>query len=135
MTRTRTENDKAREFEYYWHILYPVLPPPVPEYEFARAAFRKGWAFDCAWPDLRIAVEIDGGNHMAVITKDGRAVAVGHHTTDADYRKRNAATALRWFVFYFTTDMLKKDPAECCRMVAEVIQAEADDNWIVAGAT
>ena len=56
-------------------------------------------------------MEIDGGNTQAVITKTGRAVAVGRHTQEADYEKLNAAALLRWRVFRFTPAMVKKGVA------------------------
>lgn len=34
------------------------LPPPVPEYRFASP---RRWRFDYAWPDLRLALEVEGG--------------------------------------------------------------------------
>lgn len=72
----------------------------------------RGWRFDFAWPDLRIAAEVDGGNRMAVISKrTGKPIAIGRHTQSADYTKRNAATAQGWRVFAFTPDMIKSGEA------------------------
>jgi len=42
-------------------------------------------------------VEIDGGNRMAKII-NGRAVAIGRHTQDADYEKMNESAILGWRV-------------------------------------
>lgn len=72
----------------------------------------RDWRFDFAWPDLRIAAEVDGGNRMAVINKrTGMPVAVGRHTLSTDYTKRNAATAQGWRVFAFTPEMIKSGEA------------------------
>lgn len=82
---------------------------PVAEYRFARevvgndAGVRKrlseaglrDWAFDFAWPELKLAVEIEGG-----IWSGGR------HTRgkgfDEDCRKYNSAVKLGWRVYRFT---------------------------------
>ena len=80
-----------------------------PEYVFD--ADRK-WRFDFAWPSLRIACEVDGGNHMAVISKrTGLPFAVGRHTQSDDYTKRNAATLAGWRVFAFTPEMIRSGEA------------------------
>lgn len=67
------------------------LPRPVPEYQFARHLGR-GWRFDWAWPDRRVALEVDGG----VWTR-------GRHTRGAGYiadmQKLNAAALEGWYVF------------------------------------
>jgi very-short-patch-repair endonuclease len=60
------------------------------------------WRFDFAFPDKKIAVEIDGGTWM----KNG-----GRHARSADYEKRNAATFAGWKVYYYTPDMIKSGRA------------------------
>ena len=88
-----------------------ALKLPVPQREFHFKDDRK-WAFDFYWPyPNKIAVECDGGNTLATITKTGRAVAVGRHTKPDDYRKLNAATLLGFRVLRFTTEMIKSGEA------------------------
>jgi len=64
------------------------LPAPEREYRFHTA---RRWRFDLAWPDLRVAVEVDGG-----------AFAGGRHTRGAGFRedcvKLCEAGALGWRV-------------------------------------
>lgn len=56
---------------------------------------RRKWRFDIAWPDLMLAVEIDGG-----IWSGGRHTRrAGFHK---DMEKINAATVLGWRVLRFT---------------------------------
>lgn len=103
-----TKSKYEIEFDYQMTIggLYAEMEP---EYRFDAD---RDWRFDRAWPILKIAAEIDGGNHMAVISKrTGRAVAIGRHTQSADYTKRNAATARGWRVFYFTPEMIQSGEA------------------------
>ena len=64
------------------------LPPPTPQYRFALAIGRR-WAFDFAWPDQLLAVEVEGGRWL-----DGR-----HTRPDgfaADCLKYNCATLFGW---------------------------------------
>lgn len=72
------------------------LPAPVTEYRFAPP---RRWRFDYAWPDHKVALEVDGG-----------AWTQGRHTRGkgfiADQEKRNAATAAGWGVFNVTPDTL-----------------------------
>lgn len=77
------------------------LPEPVAEYRFDA---RRRWRFDLAWPDRRIAAEIDGGTWIG-----------GRHTRGAGYRrdceKLNAAELQGWHVLRFTSDMVQDDTA------------------------
>lgn len=53
------------------------------------------WRFDYSWPDLKLAVELDG---------------FGHHRLNryfGDVEKANAATLLGWRVLHITTAMVK----------------------------
>lgn len=72
----------------------------------------RGWRFDFAWPALRIAAEVDGGNYMTRINgRTGQPFAVGRHTQSDDYRKRNAAVAAGWRVFAFTPELIRSGEA------------------------
>jgi hypothetical protein len=57
------------------------------------------WQFDFAWPEHRLAVEIEGGTYVK-----------GRHVTPEGYRddctKYNAAHLLGWRVLRFTTEMV-----------------------------
>jgi very-short-patch-repair endonuclease len=57
-----------------------------------------------------VLVEVDGGNRMAII-RNGRAVAVGNHTQDADYDKLNAAALLGYRVLRFSPAQVKSGAA------------------------
>ena len=111
--RTRVNNeDKAPIFDYYWRLFGGDLPRPVPEHNFDKHLGRKH-RFDWAWPDYRVAVEVDGGQ----FSKFG-----GRHSSDDDREKSNIAVSLRWFVFHFSPQQLERDPATCCAMVATTIK-------------
>ncbi len=73
------------------------LPEPDQEYRFH--PFRR-WRFDFAWPEDKLAVEIEGGTWVN-----------GRHNRpkgfEADCEKYNAATLLGWRVLRFTGDMVR----------------------------
>lgn len=60
--------------------------PPTPEFKFHPD---RKWRFDYAWPDHKIAVEVEGGIWIG-----------GRHTSGSgfakDMEKYNAATCLGW---------------------------------------
>lgn len=101
-------NDKASVFAYYWRI-GPDLPQPVEEYRFH---VTRKWRFDFAWPDYKIAVEVDGGQWLA---------RGGRHNTDKDREKMNAAAEMGWRVFRYSVDMLNADGSACATQVAGVL--------------
>lgn len=73
------------------------LPAPVRELVFARP---RRWRFDFAWPDRRLAAEVEGGTWIRGRHQRPRGFA-------ADAEKYNAATALGWRVLRFTSDMVE----------------------------
>ena len=80
------------------------LPPPVREYRFARGftdpftqqTKDRLWRFDFAWPDQKVALEIEGGAWVS-----------GRHTRGAgfenDCEKYAAALLLGWKVIRVPT--------------------------------
>jgi very-short-patch-repair endonuclease len=77
------------------------LPRPVREYRFHPS---RKWRFDFAWPDVLLAVEVEGGGFSR-----GR-----HHRAAgfaADCEKYNAAALLGWRVLRFTPAMVEDGSA------------------------
>jgi hypothetical protein len=74
--------------------LHPVNQP-VREYQFCE----RKWRFDFAWPQEKLAVEIEGGTWSN-----------GRHSRGSGYEsdllKYNRATALGWRVFRYTPTMV-----------------------------
>ncbi len=113
--------DKKEIFAGYWRVLGDGTTI-TPEYEFAanvhyidKAGRRRsrGYLFDWAFVDDRIAVEVDGGQH---------APGGGRHAKDTDRAKMNTAAELGWFVFHYSPDMLKRDPASCVEQVIRALR-------------
>jgi len=105
--------DKASMFLHYWRILAGDKPEPEPEYPFSKVLKRRH-RFDFAWPDERIAVEVEGN---AWTVKGG-----GRHMRDSDLEKYNLACHLRWLVFRFSPGMLERDPQSCIDLVVQALE-------------
>ncbi len=74
------------------------IPKPIAELKFCQT---RRWAFDYAWPEHHLALEIDGG-----VWSNGR------HTRGSgrkkDMEKQTAAAALGWRILYFTPQEILK---------------------------
>lgn len=93
-----------RSFDTYWRIVTKnALTAPKKEHRFATEIGRQ-WRFDRAWPEAKVAVELEGGVYTG-----------GRHVRGAgfeeDCMKYNTAALLGWRVFRITTKMLQTDPA------------------------
>ncbi len=73
----------------------------------------RNWRFDFASPQHRIAVEIEGGT---LYGKSRHSKGPGF---EEDCRKYNAAAALGWSVYRFSTAMVKS--GEAIAFIAELI--------------
>lgn len=77
------------------------LPDPVLEYRFFPP---RRWKFDAAYPQLKIAIEVEGGTWIQ-----------GRHTTgsgfEGDCEKYNQAAILGWQVLRFTRKMIESGEA------------------------
>lgn len=101
--------DKADLFAVAWRLCAPVSPIPEREYRFHP---ERKWRFDFAFPQSKVAVEVDGGQF---------AFRGGRHATDADREKLNTAAAMGWRIIRFSPAQLKKDPAGCVELVASAL--------------
>jgi len=80
--------------------MFPDLPEPEREYRFDT---NRRWRFDFAWPQYKLAVELEGGHRIR-----GR-----HNRGDgfqADCEKYNAAQLAGWIVLRYTSEHLRDDP-------------------------
>lgn len=72
------------------------------------------WRFDYACPELKIAIEVDGG----IFTGGRHSGGVGQLR---DFEKGNAACAMGWYVFHTTPDDMHD--LEFRKLVLEAIKA------------
>lgn len=84
-----------------WFIKGRDLPAPVREFRFAPPRM---WRFDFAWPELGIALEVEGGEFMHGRHNRGMAMS-------KDAEKYNAAALAGWYVFRVTTKMFEQGAA------------------------
>lgn len=90
------------------------LPRVERQVLFAKQALGRRWAFDFAFPDYWVAVEIDG---VAVKRLAGQLVVMGRHASiegiKGDHEKINSAILLGWSVLRFLqTDVKPKRAIE-----------------------
>ena len=88
---------------------------PDPEREFRFHAIRR-WRFDFAWPDHKVAAEVEGGTWTG-----------GRHTRgkgfEQDCAKYNAAAMLGWTVLRFTSGMVNS--GEALNAIEAALEARA----------
>lgn len=93
----------ASAFEHlFWlHVVGTKLPAPEREYRFDEA---RKWRFDFAWPDRKLAVEIQGGTWNA--GKHGRGSGI-----EKDAEKLSAAAIAGWRVLLVTGNQVRSGKA------------------------
>ena len=106
-TSGELQEDKSQMWAYYWGLLASDMKRMTPEHNFDKCIGRRH-RFDWADIDNRVAVEVDGGQF---------APGGGRHAGDADREKLNIAASLRWLVFRYSPDQLKRDPEACIKQV------------------
>lgn len=92
------------------------IPMPVCEHRFCSRKFR----FDYAWPEQKVAVEIEGGTY-------GRRKA--RHSTgsgySADCDKYNLAALGGWLVLRYTAAHVRRHKAQILAQVAAALELRA----------
>lgn len=89
---------------------------PKREFQFDLANGRR-WAFDFAWPDRLLAVELEGIFRFGDQTRHQTAAGF-----EADLEKYNRATELGWRVIRFTRTDLEKRPVETVELVKRILE-------------
>jgi len=105
--KTESKNPSLRsegEQSFLWQVKHATgICDPLPAYRFH---LERKWEFDFAWPDVCVAVEIEGG----IWRRGGGAHS---HPTNIlrDIEKYNEAARMGWGIFRFTTDMVNSGEA------------------------
>jgi len=101
----RKSHSASAALDYAETLIFQIqlaeLPAPQREFIFHK---KRKWRFDLAWPDLLIAVEVEGG-----IWTGGRHVRGEGY--EADCEKYNEAQLAGWMVLRFTPGMIKRGQA------------------------
>ena len=90
-----------------------LLKGMVREFKFLK---NRKFRFDLCWPELMLAVEVDGGQYSCY--------GGGAHNKPKDYEKLNLATLEGWRVLRFQTEKLKKDPYTIVKTIEKAIKME-----------
>lgn len=114
------------------HIRAAKLPDPEPEYRFAahatggpgkgcrqriRQAGLRDWRFDFAWPELMLAVEVEGGGWIQGRHNRGEGFL-------ADLKKYGAAQRMGWTIYRTAGELIKS--GEALRTIEQLIQAKRE---------
>lgn len=70
------------------------IPPPIREYRFHP---ERKWRFDFAWPEQKVAVELEGG----IWRRSGKGAHTGGAAVTRDAEKSNEAQLQGWLVLRF----------------------------------
>lgn len=102
------------EIAFAWQVKFATdIADPIPAYQFDLV---RKWKFDFAWPDVHVAVEIEGG----IWRGRGRGSLTAGNTGGAhshplnilrDIEKYNHAARAGWRILRFTPDMVKNGEA------------------------
>lgn len=113
-----------------YNLIVPKIPKPVPEYKFHPT---RRWKIDFAWPEVKLAVEIEGG--IFGIGKPCplcKRRSVGAHTSiqrlKSDLEKYNALALAGWRLLRFTPDQVRNgSAAEIIRQFFAIRQHGEED--------
>ena len=115
------EPDKRSSLERHFLALWKAFgavkgyPEPVEQHEFHPT---RKWRFDFAWPEDKVAVELEGG------TWSRKKMA---HNTGAgiqrDIEKHNAATLTDWTVLRYTAKDIESRPGAMVNEVMAMLSA------------
>lgn len=99
------------ELEYRLYVLLRASFLPLPKLEYRFHPVRR-WRFDLAWPEHKIALEVEGG-----IWSRGRHVRAAGY--EEDCRKYNHAVLLGWRVLRVTVSMI--DSGEALNVLKQIL--------------
>lgn len=136
----RKMSELERGFDTQFHRLAQDLPRPEPQFMFARP---RRFAFDRAWPDYYVAVELEGalgknrpirchncGEHVRAMKGDGmpgKIIAMpGYHQRIgqflSDKQKYNLAVERGWLVLRFVHEDVHSQPFEMVNLIRDVLE-------------
>lgn len=95
---TRRRRSPSLRFRQALNLYGSDLAIPVREYKFHPV---RKWPFDFAWPEAKLAVEIQGGTYKRIRGRHSRGP--GQHN---DFDKYNAAQLLGWRVVLLDSNHL-----------------------------
>lgn len=113
MRKLKTSKDTTRIRLAFFFRVFGI---PVGEYEY-RFHRERRWRFDHAWPLIKLAMELDGGQWE---------VFGGAHNRDKDRDKINTAIEFGWSVLRYSTQQFKNEPNKMAEQIKKCIQARKE---------
>lgn len=107
------KHDLSDTFAATWKLVAPNDVAYVREHRFHPT---RRWKFDFAFPEHRVAVEMEGGIYSK---KGGHSSVTG---IKRDIEKYTAAAVLGWRVLRYHTDDMRKRPVQVIEEVLAAIQ-------------
>lgn len=134
------ESTLERAFDTHFIALGSDLPRPEKQFEFYKPM--RNWRFDRAWPNEKVAVELEGGIYgqeischncgatVRAMKKDGSPgktlrIAAGHrsfHRFLQDQEKYNTAEIEGWCVLRFVHQDVYGDPFSMVETIRDALQ-------------
>lgn len=105
-------HDLADSFCALWSRLGPKAFPCVREFRFHP---ERKWRFDAAWPEAKVAVELEGG----IWSRGGHVRGSGYRR---DMEKYNAAAALGWVVLRYCANDLEMSPVQTVETIWTILE-------------
>lgn len=106
-----TSLSKKSKLELEFEFLIKIHKIQAPEEQYKFCPTRR-FRFDYAYPGIKLAIEIDGGQWQAF---------GGRHSRDSDREKLNIAASLGWRVLRFSGEMLKNTPDKCMKVLLDCL--------------
>jgi len=113
-----TQSSLERHFDTLRLQLAADLPEPKQQFRFAKP---RRWAFDVAWPNHKVAVELEGIYGRG---KSRHRTRGGYHN---DCTKYNAGVERGWYILRYTYKHLDEDPQVVFDQIRKVLEARQDD--------
>lgn len=112
---SQESQSKRSNAELYFEMLLKTrgvdLPDHVIEHKFHPS---RRWRYDFAWPDSKVAVEIEGGVYISGRHNQGAGY-------ESDIEKYNESVILGWKVIRFTPGQLRADPDRCIEYIRKLV--------------
>lgn len=91
---------KGQQLVFNQLLMMCGISAPKPEYQFHQ---KRKWRFDYAWPDKKVALEVEGG-----IWRKGGGAHSHPSNIKRDIEKYNEATSLGWGILRVAPEDLMK---------------------------
>lgn len=133
-----------RKFDAYWRMIAHGLPEPTAQYRFDE---KRKWMIDRAWPEYKLAVELNGaggGGYGRAVKCHVCGAAVRARKADGsigkmllipyashasgenqkrDAEKSNALTIAGWHTLTYTSMQLDESPAQVIEETAALLES------------